>query len=410
MKRTGRNLLRWGACALVAAATLSASAGVFAEPALDTSLNEAIVKVPKRGTPVNFELEATLFKPPGDGPFPLAVINHGKAYGNPAFQSRARYPHAARELVKRGFAVVIPMRQGFSKSGGTYISPGCNVGSNGEMQAEDVVATLDYMTAQPYVDRQRIVVMGQSHGGLTTLAFGTRKYPGVRALVNFAGGLRQDQCSAWEHTLARTFGDYGARAQYPSLWFYGDNDSYWQPWLYRKLHESYTEAGGKARLIAFGTYNGDAHGMFAQRDGLPIWLPEVERFLTELGFDMSLKFDIALPRPTTPIPPPSQWAALSNVDKVPYLGETGRQAYQTFLGRPKPRAFALSASSAFGWSSDNDLAADLALESCQRKSTQPCRLYAVDDNVVWQGKAGNGLARVTAGEAGEAEQVLAGVK
>lgn len=387
MKHIRQNILRKTGCALLAAVALGAVAAD--EPLFDTSLNESVIKIPKRGTFSNIELETTVFKPPGDGPFPLAVINHGKAAGNPVFQARARYSYAARELVKRGFAVVIPMREGFSKSGGSYISGGCNVASNGLLQAEDVVATLDYMTAQSYIDPKHIVVMGQSHGGFTTMAFGTLVYSGVRALVNFAGGLRQDQCPGWEGTLARAFGKFGAAAQYPSLWFYGDNDSYWSPWLYQQMHKSYTTAGGKARLIAFGIYsNGDAHGMFSQRQGLPIWLPEVERFLTEQGFDMNVKFDIPSRRPKATIPPPSLWAAANEVDKVPYLREPGRQAYREFLNRAKPRAFALSAAGNFGWSADNDLAVDSALEICQRKSTTPCQLYLVDDDVVWQESAG----------------------
>jgi len=82
------------------------------------------------------EFETTLFKPDGAGPFPVAVINHGKASGNPRFQERARHLVASREFVRRGYAVVLPMRMGFSKSGGHYHeSGGCNIAANGELQA-----------------------------------------------------------------------------------------------------------------------------------------------------------------------------------------------------------------------------------------------------------------------------------
>lgn len=118
--------------------------------------------------------------------------------------------------------------------------------------------------------------MGQSHGGLTTMAFGTLAYPGVRGLVNFAGGLRNDTCVAWEDNLVHAFGNYGKQSRYPSLWFYGDNDSYWPRPLPEKLFAAYTGAGGKARLVDFGTFQGDSHGMFGSRAGLPIWLPEVD--------------------------------------------------------------------------------------------------------------------------------------
>jgi len=246
-------------------------------------MTETVVDVPKSAGIFTVKLETTIYKPAGDGPFPLIVLNHGKARGNAAFQPRARYSEQAAALVARGYVVAIPMRQGFSKSGGAYIGSGCNVESNGLIQAEDVVAALDYMTQQPYVDRNRIVIMGQSHGGLTTLAFGTIAYPGVRGLVNFAGGLRNDTCIAWEDNLVRAFETYGRQSRYPSLWLYGDNDSYWPKPMPKQLFSAYTDAGGKARLVDFGNFKSDSHGMFASHAGLNIWLPQVDAFLRELG-------------------------------------------------------------------------------------------------------------------------------
>ena len=70
------------------------------------------------------ELETTVYRPPGEGPFPLVVINHGKSFGDSRFQPRSRYPLAALEFVRRGYVVAIPMRRGFSKSGGIYIGGG----------------------------------------------------------------------------------------------------------------------------------------------------------------------------------------------------------------------------------------------------------------------------------------------
>jgi len=64
-------------------------------PSLAADLREEIVMVKKPGV-FGAELETTLFRPPGDGPFPLIVVNHGKASGNPRFQARSRYLVAAR--------------------------------------------------------------------------------------------------------------------------------------------------------------------------------------------------------------------------------------------------------------------------------------------------------------------------
>ena len=311
------------------------------------------------------ELETTIFKPDGDGPFPAIVINHGKALGNPVFQERSRHPNGSREFVRRGYVVVLPMRMGFSKSSGAYINPGCNIASNGEMQAGWVEGVLAWMRAQPYIDRSRLLVAGQSHGGLATMALGTRNPEGVRGLINFAGGLRIRSCN-WESALASAFEAYGARTKLPSLWFYGDNDSFFPPGLWKDLHARYTAAGGNARLVAFGTFPNDAHGMFASRAGLPIWVPEVEKFLDQLGL------------PSKPIP-----MKVDDAAAVPGLGETGRAGYANFLKSGLPRAFAIGSPGIWAWAAGGDPAAR-AITNCQKNSKQPCKLYAVDDEVVWQ--------------------------
>src|SRR5262249_16324416 len=145
------------------------------------------------------------------------------------------------------------------------------------VQAEDVKQAIEQLAARPDIDARRVVVLGQSHGGLTTLALGTLRMPNVVGLVNFAGGLKQEGCTAWEQTLARAVGAYAGDTTVPSLWFYGDNDSFFAPRVWQDMHQRYVENGGHARLVAFGNFGSDSHAMFVARAGLPIWLPEVER-------------------------------------------------------------------------------------------------------------------------------------
>jgi dienelactone hydrolase len=339
-------------------------------------MNESVVMV-RVGSGI--ELETTLFRPNGEGPFPAVVINHGKAPGSPVFQERARHINASREFVRRGYVVVLPMRMGFSKSSGSYINPGCNIASNGDMQAEWVEGVLRWMRAQPYIDGKRLLVAGQSHGGLTTMALGARNPEGVRGLINFAGGLKIESC-IWESALAAAFERYGARSRLPSLWFYGDNDSYFPPAVWQDLHARYTGAGGNARLVAFGTFPRDAHGMFASRAGLPIWVPEVEKFLEQLGLPsrpVVLVSDVVRPAATG-------FAKVDEIDKVPRISEVGRKGYADFLRRGLPRAFALGTPTAWGWAAEGDDPTARALANCQKNSKGPCKLYAVDDEVVWQ--------------------------
>jgi dienelactone hydrolase len=248
---------------------------------------EQVVMLPKAAIPSRIDLEATVFKPAGAGPFPVVVINHGKAPGRPGMQGRARFPAQSVEFLRRGYVVVLPMRQGFARSGGAYVGGSCDIETNGMMQADDVVATLDYMATQPYVDMERIVVIGQSHGGLTTMAFSTVAYPGVRGVVNFAGGLRNLNCPDWEERLVGAFASYGSLARYPSLWVYGDNDSYWPVPLPSRMFNAFkTRATGpaaRARLVDVGEFGADSHRLFSAREGIPVWLPEVGNFFRSLG-------------------------------------------------------------------------------------------------------------------------------
>ena len=250
---------------------------------LDASLHESVESIPVGQGFSEALLETTIFKPEGKGPFPLIIINHGKAPGNPYFQAKARYSVAAKALVERGYWVVIPMRRGFSKSTGAYLNPGCNIYSNGLTQAEDIRDVIHALSQRPEVDATRVAVFGQSHGGLTTLALGSMNITGVRGLVNFAGGLRIESCQ-WESSLKLAFEKYATQTRLPSLWFYGDNDSYWGSQLPHELLRKYNEAGGQATMVSFGIFEGgDAHAMFSSSRGLSIWLKPVMEYLSRVG-------------------------------------------------------------------------------------------------------------------------------
>lgn len=350
---------------------------------LAANLREEIVMVPKPGL-FTQQLETTYFRPAGNGPFPWVIINHGKAVGDPRFQPRARYLSAARELVQRGYAVVVPMRQGFSKSTGVYIAGGCNVTRNGQAQAEDVKATLQHFAARPELDPQRVLIFGQSHGGLTTLAAGTLQLPGVRGLVNFAGGLKLDNCPGWERELAQAFGRYGQATPLPALFFYGDNDSYWSPPVWQAMVQGYNAAGGQARVVAFGNFGHDAHDLFGSRAGVPIWLPEVERFVRELGLPFDKLSDIALPEHQTPLPPATDFAPLADAAALPFVNASGREGYAKYLAAETPKAFAIGPNGAWTWRANMANAMPAALERCAEHGRgMACKLYAVDDRVVW---------------------------
>jgi dienelactone hydrolase len=348
---------------------------------LDAALNEQVVMVPAGSGANSVELETTVFKPPGAGPFPVLIMNHGKALGNPRSQARDRFLVISREFVKRGYAVVVPMRQGFSKSTGVYADYGCDMASNGRAQAEDLQTIVEYLHTRPWADSQRVLVAGQSYGGLTALAFGARNIPGVKGLINFAGGLKMHggDCQ-WQASLVKAFSEYGAKTTLPSIWFYGENDNHFGPELASRMYDAYVKAGGHAaRLVAYGPFKKDAHGMAGSRDGVKIWWPETEKFLKQIGLPTAEVVALADENRM----PKTDFAAIDNVDAIPFLKDKGREQYRVFLSKPYPRAFAVSASGAWSWAEDGDDPVEQVLASCQKNSSQPCKVYAVDNNVVW---------------------------
>lgn len=371
-------------CSIAFAAVAFASTFSFSPPAravtLDAALNEQIVMVPAGSGAGSVALETTVFKPAGNGPFPLVIMNHGKALGNPRNQNRDRFIVISREFVKRGYAVVIPMRKGFSRSTGEYVDPGCNMTAHGQMQADDLQSTLEYLRTQAWADKDRMIVAGQSYGGLTALAFGTRETTGVKGLINFAGGLKMHggDCR-WQDSLVQAFATYGAKTILPSLWFYGENDHHFGPDLASRMYNAYVQAGGHARLVAYGAFKRDAHGMSGSRDGVKIWWPETEKFLKELGMPTdpvyAINDEIKVPK--------VQYAAIDNIDAIPYLRGSAREQYRVFLSKSTPRAFAMSPTGAWSWAEDGDDPVQQAMDDCQKNSSVPCRLYAVDNQVVW---------------------------
>lgn len=330
------------------------------------------------------DLETTIFKPEGEGPFPVVIINHGKSLGNNRLQGRERAIVATRQFLQRGYVVILPMRQGFSKSGGAAVGEGCNIAGNGEAQADDIQAVMNWVVKQPWADAQKMIMMGQSHGGLTTLAYAQNPHAGIKFVVNFAGGLKFIQGCQWELAMKDAFFNYGKKAKVDSLWFYGANDSYFPPQVINPAHQAYLEAGGRAELIAFSTFGSDAHGMFASPNGIDIWWPKVEAKLHEYGMPTSLIFPQYATAGKMPKPGSTQWADLEAIDRIPHLRDNGKKGYKVFLDSPIPRAFALSESGAWGWASGGDDPLARALGNCQKNSKFPCVLYAVDADVVWK--------------------------
>lgn len=128
------------------------------------------------------EIPAFVYRPRGEGPFPVVVQIHG----GPESQARPWLSGLTQFLaVERGVAVVVPNVRGSDGYGKTYL--GLDDGRLREDSVRDIGALLEWIATQPHLDEGRVAVYGGSYGGYMVLAslvhFGER----LRAGVNVVG-------------------------------------------------------------------------------------------------------------------------------------------------------------------------------------------------------------------------------
>ena len=353
------------------------------------SMHQRVFRVPvDDGGP---RLIVTLLTPDGPGPFPLVVINHGATSAIPPAQQVRHYQtFAAYYFLSRGYAVVLPMMRGYAGSEGLQRRTGCALTELGTANARDINDVIDAMARRPEIDASRIVVAGQSFGGWNTLAFGTLGRKGVAGLVNFNGGIQMSYSYGGHTSICRNensellddAGTFAAATHVPSIWFYGETDTLFRPEVWHAMYGSYVAKGGQAELVDIGSFFTDSHEFLAYPEALPIWVPRLDAFLERIGMPHSPVFPDYLPRPW---PKPGDYAALDNVDKVPYLTDAGRKLYRdSFLTHALPRALAISTNGSVSAQFGGFDQVAHALESCQARSQTACRIYAIDNDVVWQ--------------------------
>lgn len=362
-----------------------------AAPRLAADLREEVLALPVKvsdlyGRTESLDIPLTLYRPPGDGPFPVAVVGHGRSSEQRALLTRSRFEWLARFLVAKGFAVLVPTRAGYGESASLFdpedAGPCANRrhGALASAAADQLLAAQAYAARQPWADASRWIVVGQSVGGLTAMAVAARAPQGLKAAVNFAGGSGGDPvvrpgdpCSG--HALRQLWREQAASAPLPVLWIYWTHDRYWGDKLPRDWADAWREGGGRIEfhhLGPWGTAEVDGH-MGYERD-MDHALPLLDAHLARAGFTQP-----ALPQR----PPASGFARLDEVDKVPLKTANARQqALERFGAARRPRALAIGPGGRYGWAG-GDWAIGRALGFCAVAEGRACRLYAVDDDVVW---------------------------
>jgi dienelactone hydrolase len=266
---------------------------------LRADLHEEIVQVPMAfdgsfGKKA-LQLTATTFRPLGGGPFPLIVLSHGNppnASDRPKI-GRYRLIPQISEFIRRGFAVIVPIRRGYGATGGDFAEDmgKCSLPSYhdaGLEAARDIQVSVEYAARLPYVAPGSILLVGQSAGGFGSLAAASRGVPGVIGVVNCAGGRGGrphthpgEPCSP--DRMADAIRRYAKTIEVPVLWHYAENDKFFGARHITSWFEAFRESGGRGRLVIQPPFGNDGHALFPSSKGIPIWTKELDGFLSEFG-------------------------------------------------------------------------------------------------------------------------------
>lgn len=242
----------------------------------------------------HIQLAATEYKPEGDGPFPLLLINHGTPRSPADFpKMKNSYAWQAQFFARRGFVVINVLRRGYGGSDGPWVENYFNCANPdyigaGLESAKDISAALEYGRTQPYVDANHVVLLGHSAGGFGVLALSSQNPPGVIGTISFAGGRgsRGPDAVCNDSKLVAAFDRYASTTRVPMLWFYSENDHFFGPALAKRLGEAYRGKGVDLDLEIVPAYGEDGHGFFNNRANVPVWAPTMHAFFNKIALQL----------------------------------------------------------------------------------------------------------------------------
>lgn len=242
-----------------------------------------MVPVQGGGTPSGVALQTRVAYPKGAGKAPVVVLLHGSSGGQAGYTDPwdAEIPW----LTQQGYAVVAAMRRG--RGGSTGVSAEhedrhCEPGAwePGLQDADaDIDALMVHLTTLQGVDAGNVTLWGVSRGGFLAVRYAAqgRYRQSVRRVVNFVGGWvaqAEDQCP---HDFNLTeFQRMGALTQAPTLWLYGEGDTFYGAQAPRQYAQAFQAAGGQVQAHLRFTVPANGHWLARYPT---LWQPVVKRFL-----------------------------------------------------------------------------------------------------------------------------------
>jgi dienelactone hydrolase len=195
-------------------------------------------------------IRGELFKPAGNGPFPVIVALHGCAgLSTRSGQMRRIYRDWGERLSTTGYAVLFPDSFGSRHLGSQCTTRSRQVRPRRE-RTRDAFAARRWLQEQSWTKADRVYLMGWSNGGSTTLWTVRRpvqlddRYPDFRAAVALYPGCRQPWNAGWS-------------ARVPTLVLIGAADDWTPP---DACEGMIADARGRSARVEIKLYPGAYHG------------------------------------------------------------------------------------------------------------------------------------------------------
>ncbi len=194
-------------------------------------------------------LHAQLYRPEGDGPFPVVIALHGcGGLGGPSEVVQRRYRDWAEPLLKAGTAVLLP-----DSYGSRELGPQCRVKERRILarreRVADIMASRQWLLQQPWAARDRISLIGWAEGA-SALLWAVRPQsptrtvePDFRSAIAFYPNCRISSALGWS-------------ARVPTLLLIGAKDDISSPPDCRRMVDG---ARGRSALARIVVYPGALH-------------------------------------------------------------------------------------------------------------------------------------------------------
>jgi dienelactone hydrolase len=189
-------------------------------------------------------LHAQLYKPDGNGPFPVVIALHG--CGGLAGRSEPvlpRYRDWAEQLLKAGNAVLLP-----DSYGSRELGPQCRVKERrvraSRERVADILASRQWLLQQPWAARDRISLLGWANGA-SALLWAVRPQlssrsvePDFRSAIAFYPDCRISSGLGWS-------------ARVPTLLLIGAKDDVSSPPACRQMVDGARGRSALARIVVY---------------------------------------------------------------------------------------------------------------------------------------------------------------